>query len=75
MLAHLLGKNKGVAIKHLHLVDVRNLRIPLPPLSLQREFAERVAAVERLKAAQRASLAELDELFASLQHRAFRGEL
>jgi len=26
-------------------------------------------------AAQRASLAELDALFASLQHRAFRGEL
>ncbi|MFA7054640.1 MAG: restriction endonuclease subunit S, partial [Kiritimatiellia bacterium] len=51
------------------------IRLPLPPLALQREFAGRVAAVERLKAAQRASLAELDELFASLQHRAFRGEL
>lgn len=75
MLAHLLGKNKGVAIKHLHLVDVRNLRIPLPPISLQREFARRVTAVEALKTAQRASLAELDALFATLQHRAFRGEL
>jgi len=51
------------------------IRLPLPPLALQRQFAARVAAVERLKAAQRASLAELDELFASLQHRAFRGEL
>ena len=49
--------------------------IEMPPLALQREFAGRVAAVEKLKAAQRASLAELDELFASLQHRAFRGEL
>jgi type I restriction enzyme S subunit len=75
MLAHLLGKNKGVAIKHLHLVDVRNLIIPLPPISLQREFARRVTAVETLKTAHRASLAELDALFASLQHRAFRGEL
>ena len=46
-----------------------------PPLELQREFARRVAAVERLKASQRAALAELDALFASLQHRAFRGEL
>jgi type I restriction enzyme S subunit len=51
------------------------IRLFLPPLTLQREFAGRAAAVERLKAAQRASLAELDELFASLQHRAFRGEL
>jgi type I restriction enzyme S subunit len=31
--------------------------------------------VEKLKAAHRASLAEMDALFASLQHRAFRGEL
>ena len=41
----------------------------------QREFARRVAAVEKLKAAHRASLAELDALFAALQHRAFCGEL
>ena len=47
----------------------------LPPIELQREFARRVTAAEKLKAAQRASLAELDALFASLQHRAFRGEL
>lgn len=47
----------------------------LPPISAQREFARRVTAVEALKTAQRASLAELDALFATLQHRAFRGEL
>jgi type I restriction enzyme S subunit len=34
-----------------------------------------VAAVKKLKTAHRAALAELDALFASLQHRAFRGEL
>jgi len=46
-----------------------------PPISLQREFARRVTAVEALKSVQRASLAELDALFGSLQHRAFRGGL
>lgn len=50
-------------------------RSRLPPITLQREFARRVTAVEALKMAQRASLAELDALFATLQHRAFRGEL
>ena len=55
--------------------QIRELPITLPPLPLQREFALRVQAVEKLKTAQRASLAELDALFASLQHRAFRGEL
>ncbi|MGH7797867.1 MAG: restriction endonuclease subunit S [Candidatus Binatia bacterium] len=51
------------------------IRLLVPPINLQREFAHRVSAVEKLKTAQRASLAELDALFASLQHRAFRGEL
>ena len=54
---------------------LRELIVPIPPVDLQREFAHRVAAVEKLKAAHRQSLAELDALFASLQHRAFRGEL
>jgi type I restriction enzyme S subunit len=49
--------------------------VVLPPIELQREFARRVTAVETLKTTQRASLAELDALFATLQHRAFRGEL
>jgi type I restriction enzyme, S subunit len=39
------------------------------------KFARRVGAVEKLKAAQRTALAEQDALFATLQHRAFRGEL
>jgi type I restriction enzyme S subunit len=51
------------------------IELLFPPLALQSEFARRAAAVERLKEAHRASLAELDALFASLQHRAFRGEL
>lgn len=55
--------------------EMAGLRIPLPPLPLQQEFARRMAAVEGLRASQRASLATLDELFASLQHRAFRGDL
>ncbi|WP_167510527.1 restriction endonuclease subunit S [Paenarthrobacter nitroguajacolicus] len=51
------------------------LKIPVPPLELQQTFANRVAAVERLKETHRKHLAELDALFASLQSRAFKGEL
>jgi type I restriction enzyme S subunit len=42
---------------------------------LQREFVCRITAVKTLKTIHRAALAELDALFASLQHRAFRGGL
>jgi type I restriction enzyme S subunit len=54
---------------------LRRLPVIVPPLALQRTFAARVAEINRLKARHRDHLAKLDALFASLQHRAFRGEL
>lgn len=59
----------------LNIKQLSETLVILPPLALQMEFDRRVAAVEKLKAAHRASLAEVEALFASLQHRAFRGEL
>jgi type I restriction enzyme S subunit len=55
--------------------DFKALTIEIPPLVLQREFADRVDALKRTILQQRASFAKLDELFTSLQHRAFRGAL
>jgi type I restriction enzyme S subunit len=67
--------SSGSTHKTIYVRVVERFRVLIPPLALQREFARRVAAVEKLKTAYRASLAEMDALFASLQHRAFRGEL
>jgi len=72
---HLQGQMKQGIQSHLGHKTFGAQKLPLPPISLQREFGRRVTAVEALKTAQRASLAELDALFATLQHRAFRGEL
>ena len=44
-------------------------------LDSRHRFAAIVESVEEQKARQRAHLAELDTLFASLQSRAFRGDL
>jgi type I restriction enzyme S subunit len=49
--------------------------IPTPPLDLQARFASIVESIEQQKARQKAHLTELDALFASLQSRAFNGEL
>ena len=65
----------GGVIKYIKLPYLTDAVVQLPSEEWQREFARRVTAVEALKTAQRASLAELDALFATLQHRAFRGEL
>ncbi|MCK5682371.1 restriction endonuclease subunit S [bacterium] len=55
--------------------QVLGLEIPLPPLNLQRRFATIVESIEQQKARLRAHLAELNTLFASLQQRAFNGDL
>jgi len=54
---------------------LRRLPMPVPSIERQRRFAERVEAVGSEKSKQLSALALLDELFSSLQHRAFRGEL
>lgn len=51
------------------------IEIPVPPIDLQRKFSRRLSAVGVLEGSIKASLASLDELFGTLQSRAFRGEL
>lgn len=55
--------------------NLMKVKIVLPPLARQLRFAAIVESVEQQKTSQRAHLAELDNLFASLQSRAFRGNL
>ena len=62
-------------MKNISQEKVLSIRVGLPPLKDQCAFAFRIETIDKLKAAHRASLAKLDALFASLQHRAFRGEL
>lgn len=49
--------------------------ITVPPETLQSRFATRLAEVRVLEAQQAASRQRLDDLFQSMLHRAFRGEL
>jgi type I restriction enzyme S subunit len=73
---HELYKTSGSSAQQaIYLKDVKNLVCIVPPISLQREFANRIGAVDKLKTAHRSSLTEVAALFGALQHRAFRGEL
>jgi type I restriction enzyme, S subunit len=71
----LSGSKNAVNQSSINQQDVKSFRINIPPLPLQQTFATRIAAIEALKSTHRAALAQLDALFASLQHRAFSGEL
>jgi len=68
-------KNREGVKAGLSFDDIRTLKIPDIDLSTQRAFAARAAEVDKLKTKYHAHLARLDALFASLQYRAFHGEL
>lgn len=70
-----MGRNKQGVKAGLNFDDIRAFRIPVPPDSLQRDFVLRAEEVGRQTQVHNQSLKTLDELFASLQHRAFIGEL
>ncbi|HMZ57023.1 MAG TPA: restriction endonuclease subunit S [Nitrospira sp.] len=70
-----MGRNKQGVKAGLNFDDIRSFRIPVPPNSLQQEFVTRADEIGRQLKTHRQSLIVLDSLFASLQHRAFRGEL
>jgi type I restriction enzyme S subunit len=67
--------SSGSTHKTIYFPTVEKFRILLPPISLQREFANRVRKVGEVKNASEGSLLNHDSLFASLQHCAFRGEI
>jgi type I restriction enzyme S subunit len=64
-----------IGMANINATEIQAMRIPQPPLNLQRDFSRRLTRLEKTRTTYRASLQELDALFASLQHRAFRGEL
>lgn len=84
-LSHLLNSNNmynrirydmgGAAITRLTLVKIKRIKIPIPPIKLQNQFADIVKQVETLKSYQSESKQQIDNLFNTLMQKAFKGEL
>ena len=75
MRALLKSKSKTATMTTIDQKALSSVQVVVPPGDLQSRFAAIVESVEHQKARSRAHLAELDTLFASLQSRAFRGDL
>jgi len=65
----------GSAQPKLNRKKLDSIKVPSPPRLLQDQFEERVEGLLRVRQSYANSNLELDTLFASLQQRAFRGEL
>ena len=62
---------KGIAIKHLHLNVIAALKIPIPPISLQNNFAAFVQQIDKSKFAVQKSLEKAETLYKSLMQEYF----
>jgi type I restriction enzyme S subunit len=73
---HLLRSGKTTSgLNTISVSNVRETPVAVPPLPLQKEFANRIRSIEALKVVHQSAMREVEALFSSLQHRAFRGEL
>jgi type I restriction enzyme, S subunit len=72
---YLASRAKGAIMAGLNMTIIKELPVSLPPIDVQNELVDRLAAVDR--AHDRADLhrEHLDSLFKSLQQRAFAGAL
>ena len=66
---------KGVTMKNLNSGIVEDLKIPTPPLSLQRKFVTIIERIETLKAILITSKRKIENLVGGLSQKAFKGEL
>lgn len=71
----LLTKQRGVRQKNFNLTMIRNIKIILPPIEKQNQFAAFVEKIEKQKQILNDSLKELTDLFDSLMQDAFDGSM
>jgi type I restriction enzyme S subunit len=70
-----LGATHGAVMPGLNMGRIKQAEIPLPSIDIQGEFVSKKVAVQRQLDYVQKSREDIDNLFASLQQRAFKGEL
>lgn len=65
----------GTTFAELKIVALKKIQVPMPPIELQTQFAHIVEKTEAIKTQYQQSLQELENLYGSLNQKAFRGEL
>lgn len=73
--SYMYRRASTTTLPYLNKSECNSIPVLVPPLDQQEMFAERVTTIETTRVIHRRSLADLDALFESIQHRAFRGEL
>ena len=68
---YIQSQNKGGTQKFVALGTIRNLTIPLPPIEIQQQFANKINEIEKLKSQLKQSIKDAEELFNSRMNHYF----
>ena len=72
----LRGMAKGAVNQaNINAQELKSIKVHVPPIELQNEFAEFVTKIDSIRSKMEASLSELEDNFNSLMQKAFKGEL
>ncbi|MBR9846388.1 MAG: hypothetical protein GYB35_09920 [Algicola sp.] len=71
----LIKANRGVRQANISSTDITGIKISIPLIAQQNEFAHIVEQVENIKQLYQIHLQELENLYGSLSQKAFKGEL
>ncbi len=72
---YMYAKASSTTLPYMNKSVCNSIPILVPPIDTQSAFADRYMVINTQKSKHHSFLRELDSLFVSLQHRAFRGEL
>lgn len=64
-----------VGMANINATEVQGIKIPKPPIGLQQKYSDIIRIIETQRSKQLMAQSNLELAFASLQHRAFKGEL
>lgn len=71
----MISNGSAKSMSNISKQNLMKLKIPVPPIELQNEFAEFVTKTDSIRSKMEASLSELEDNFNSLMQKAFKGEL
>lgn len=75
LLKQLKNLSRGGTMDIINASIVKELKIPVPPITLQNQFMVKVDKVDKLKKNYESSLKELENMYGALSQKVFKGEL
>lgn len=71
----MISNGSAKSMSNISKQNLMKLKVPVPPIELQNEFAEFVTQTDSIRSKMEASLSELEDNFNSLMQKALKGEL